>query len=468
MLTAPLPPTPNPTTADATAALVRALPSDFLFGVSTAAYQIEGAVAEGGRGRSVWDDFCAEPGRIIDGSSGAVACDSYHRYGEDVALMADLGVGAYRFSIAWPRIQPDGTGAPNQAGLDYYERLVDALLAAGIAPAATLFHWDLPSALQARGGWLERDTAYRFAEYAAHVATRLGDRVAMWMPVNEPNVVMSMGHVTGEHAPGLTLGLGALQVGHHLMLGHGLAVAALRATTTGRVGCANNHLPVWPASDAPADQAAADMLDRLYNRFFSDSVLLGAYPDGIGALLSGPVADDLAVISAPLDFYGVNSYNPLRIGAPDGERNDGAGPETMFRYAPVEGYPHTAFDWPVVPGAFRQLFVDLVARYPDMPPIYVTENGCSYPTAPGPDGAVHDTERVDFYAQHLRALAEARGSGVDIRGYFAWSLLDNFEWAQGYTQRFGLVWVDFETLERLPKDSFRWYADVIAAVRSAQ
>lgn len=477
MLTTPLAPEPNPTTEQAGADAAATLGADFLFGVSTASYQIEGAVTEDGRGRSVWDDFCARPGAIGDGSSGATACDSYHRYPEDVALMSGLGVGAYRFSIAWPRVQPDGVGAVNPAGLDYYDRLVDALLAAGIAPAATLFHWDLPSALQERGGWLERDTAYRFAEYAGHVVDRLGDRVAMWMPVNEPNVVTTLGHATGIHAPGMTLGFGSLQVAHHLLLGHGLAVARLRAGGATQVGCANNHLPIWPASPDPADVGAAGIFDAIYNRFFIEPMLRGEYPDGMGAMLTGPVAEDLQTISVPLDFYGLNTYNPVRVGSPEGAVATavlGARPEVAagtpagmpFIQLPVDEYPHTAFDWPVVPAAMTQLLLDLTERYPGIPPIYITENGCSYPTGPGPDGTIEDVERVDFYAQHLRAVGRARQRGADVRGYFAWSLLDNFEWAEGYEQRFGLVWVDFGTFARSPKASYHWYAGLIAAVRA--
>lgn len=467
MLTSPLAPAPMPSTEEATA-LAATLPPDFLFGVSTASYQIEGGVTEDGKGRSVWDDFCETPGKIVDGSSGAVACDSYHRYGEDVALMADLGVGAYRFSLAWPRILPDGAGAINGAGLDYYDRLVDALCAAGIQPAATLFHWDLPSALQAGGGWTSRDTAYRFGEYAAVVAQRLADRVAVWFPVNEPNIVTTLGHGIGRHAPGMELGLGALQVGHHLLLGHGLAVEALRAHGARAVGCANNHQPIWPASAEPADLSAAALFDAIYNRFFVESMILGAYPDELAGMLSGPVAEDLAVIAAPLDFYGVNTYNPMRVAAPGSAAALAAAVPAdgmPFVQVPVEGYPTTDFGWPVVPRAFGQLLRDLTERYPGLPPIVVTENGCSTGSAAVGDERTEDRFRVDFYAQHLAEVARARADGVDIRGYFAWSLLDNFEWAEGYTQRFGLVWMDFATLERTPKASYRWYRDLVSAVR---
>ncbi|MBV9832470.1 MAG: beta-glucosidase [Marmoricola sp.] len=433
-------------------------PPGFVFGTSTASYQIEGAVHEDGRGVSVWDTFCAQPGTIVDGSSGEVACDHYHRYAEDVALMKDLGVGAYRFSIAWPRVQPDGSGPVNTKGLDFYDRLVDELVAAGIEPMATLFHWDLPQALQdsGAGGWLERSTAERFAEYAALCAERLGDRVAKWAPVNEPNVVTMIGHAEGRHAPGLKLGVGALPVAHHLNLGHGLAVQALRAAGATQVGTANNHAPIWPDTDSAEDEEAADLFDDLWNRLFAGPMLLGEYPERwVDAL---PVQDgDLETIRQPIDFYGFNHYNPMGIGAaPEGS-------EIPFRMTEITGYPLTEFHWSVVPAGMRQVINQLCERYPDIPPIYVTENGCSYGMGPDDDGVVDDQPRIDFYDGYLRAVADAIGDGCDVRGYYAWSLMDNFEWGEGYTMRFGLVHVDYETLVRTPKRSFQWYADMIAA-----
>ncbi|HET7277033.1 MAG TPA: family 1 glycosylhydrolase [Dermatophilaceae bacterium] len=450
------------------------LPQDFLFGTATASYQVEGAVTEGGRGRSVWDDFCDRPGAIRDGSSGTVACDHYHRYADDIALMKELGADAYRFSIAWPRIQPDGTGPANAEGLAFYDRLVDGLLEAGITPAATLFHWDLPSALEAGGGWLVRETALRFAEYAAIVAGHLGDRVRMWMPVNEPVIVTLLGYATGVHAPGRTLMLDAMPVAHHLLLGHGLAVQALRAAGAGSVGCAHNHTPVWPGSDDPADRGAADVYDVLHNRLFADPVLLGSYPSGMADGMPGPVAEDLAIISAPLDFFGFNYYRPTRVGAVDGpaaRAAGGAGPADLelsglpalpFAMLPIEGYPRTGFGWPVVPEGLHEQLLILRDRYGDrLPPVFVTENGCAHAGGPGPDGKVHDPERITYLESHLDAVARAREDGVDVRGYFCWSLLDNFEWAEGYTQRFGLVHVDYDTLRRTPKDSFAWFAQRI-------
>jgi beta-glucosidase len=445
------------------------LPDGFEFGVSTAAYQIEGAIDDDGRGDSIWDTFCAQPGRIVDGSSGEVACDHYHRYKEDVALMADLGVDGYRFSISWPRIQPDGTGRANGRGLAFYDRLVDRLLENGVRPMATLYHWDLPQALEDKGGWLNRETAERFAEYATVVGMRLGDRVEHWIPVNEPNVVTMLGYAVGAHAPGRRLLFDALPVAHHLLLGHGLATRALRAVNVRSVGTANNHTPVWPASDSEEDKQAAHTYATLWNHLFADPILRGAYPEGFAPLMPGPVAEDLQVISAPIDFYGINYYSPTRVGVPGPDRPaelpvDVSGlPFTML---PVEGYPRTDFGWPVVPEGLRDLLVMMQHEYDGLlPPVHITENGCAYNDEPGADGRVHDQRRVDYLDGHLRAVAQAIDAGVDVRGYYTWSLIDNFEWAEGYTKRFGLVHVDYETQRRTPKDSFHWYAKVIAEHR---
>ena len=445
------------------------LPADFLFGVSTASYQIEGAVQEDGRRPSVWDDFCARPGAIVDGSSGAVTCDSYHRIAQDVAAMADLGVDAYRFSVAWPRVIPEGRGAVNAAGLDYYDRLVDALCEKGIKPCPTLFHWDLPSVLEAEGGWLQRSTAEAFGEYAAVVAARLADRAAMWFPVNEPNVVTFLGYAFGNHAPGRQLGVAALPVAHHLLLGHGLAVAALRAAGATSVGCANNHSPIWPASDSPEDTLAASMFDAIYNRLYAEPIVLGSYPAELAAFLPPAAADDLPTISAPLDFYGFNYYNPTLVAATPGEDGDPSPFATglPFHVRRIEGYPLTDFDWPVVPDGLREIAVQLTQRYAGrLPPLYVTENGCCDNTGPDAAGRVPDSARIAYLDSHLAALAEARAQGAPAAGYFTWSLMDNFEWAEGFTKRFGLIHVDFDTLKRTPKDSFGWYRDRIAAVRA--
>ncbi|MEV0593923.1 GH1 family beta-glucosidase [Nonomuraea cavernae] len=422
----------------------------FLWGTATAAYQIEGAVAEDGRGVSIWDTFAHEPGRVRDGHTGDVACDHYHRWREDLGLMTDLGVNAYRFSIAWPRIQPEGAGPANPAGLGFYERLVDGLLAAGITPVPTLFHWDLPQALEDRGGWLERDTAERFAEYAGLVAERLADRVPMWITLNEPFVHMAFGYGMGAHAPGRALLLDALPVAHHQLLGHGLAVRALRAAGAGQVLITNNCTPVWPASGSEEDLAAAVAYDALHNRLFNDPILLGSYPDLSAYGTEVEVRDgDLATISAPLDGLGINYYNPTRIAAPTG---DGL----PFSDVGVTGYPTTAFGWPVVPDGLRELLTGLRERYgAALPPVYVTENGCSQPDELTPAG-VDDQARIAYLDGHIDAVGRARQEGVDVRGYFVWSLLDNFEWAEGYHQRFGLVHVDFATQRRTPKASYHW------------
>ncbi|GAB2866817.1 GH1 family beta-glucosidase [Nocardioides pacificus] len=449
------------------------LPDGFRFGASTASYQVEGGVAEGGRGPSIWDTFCVEPGpdgrgRILDGSSGAVACDHFHRVDEDVALMKGLGLDGYRFSISWSRIQPTGTGPANEAGLDFYDRLVDELLGAGIDPMATLYHWDLPQALETpaaggAGGWMARETAERFAEYAGLVAARLGDRVRDWIPVNEPNVASFFGYALGIHAPGRALLFDALPAAHHLMLGHGLATAALRAEGATSVGTANNHAPCWPASDDPADVEATGFFDALWNGFFADSVLLGRYPDGFAELLAPAVPDlagDLAVIAAPLDFYGLNYYNPFAVGAAQ------PGADMPFEHREISGYPTTDFGWPVVPAGLTEQLVTLRERYGDaLPPVVITESGCSYGMGPDADGVVDDQPRIDYLDAHLRAVADAIEAGVDVRGYFTWSLLDNFEWTEGYTQRFGLVHVDYDTLVRTPKRSYEWYAAMVAAQR---
>ncbi len=431
------------------------LPGGFLWGVSTSAYQIEGAVAEDGRGVSIWDTFSATPGRIVDGTTGAVATDSYHRFPDDIALMRDLGVGAYRFSVAWPRIQPDGTGPANAAGLDFYERLVDGLLDAGIAPVATLFHWDLPQALQDRGGWLDRETAHRFGEYAALVSGRLGDRVRMWITLNEPFVHMSLGYGLGTHAPGEQLLFDAFPVAHHQLLGHGLAVAALRDHSSSPVAIANNYSPARPASGSPADLAAATAYDALHNRVFTDPLFGLGYPEG-AADLSVVREGDLDVIAAPIDALGVNYYNPTGVRGPE----DGS--PLPFEMVPLEGYRTTAFDWPVAPDGLHEMLVTLHGRYGRaLPPIYITESGCAYDDVVGPDGTCADPDRITYLDGHLAALRDAQADGVDVRGYFVWSLLDNWEWAEGFTKRFGLVHVDFETQTRTPKGSYEWLRERI-------
>ncbi|MGD0684249.1 MAG: GH1 family beta-glucosidase [Streptosporangiaceae bacterium] len=439
-------------------------PAGFAWGAATAAYQIEGAVAEDGRWESVWDTFCRRPGAIRDGHTGDVAADHYHRWPGDIELMTRLGITAYRFSIAWPRVQPPGHGPANDRGLDFYDRLTDALLAAGITPVPTLFHWDLPQPLEDLGGWLARDTAYRFADYTALAARRLADRIPLWITLNEPFVVTTLGYGLGIHAPGQALGLGALPTAHHQLLGHGLATAALRSAGARQVAITNNYAPAWPASDSPADVTAARAYDSLHNRLFTDPVLLGAYPDlsAFGIVdAPGYVRDgDLALISAPLDALGVNYYSPARLSAlPDSP--------LPFHREPIPGYPVTAFGWPVVPAGLRELLLLLRERYGQaLPPVYITENGCSTDDVVAADGTIDDQPRIRYLDEHLRALHEAITAGVDVRGYLTWSLIDNFEWAEGYNQRFGLVHIDFSTQQRTPKSSFGWYRALIAAQRS--
>jgi len=439
-----------------------AFDSGFMWGVATAAYQIEGAAGVDGRGDSIWDTFCRRPEAIRDGHTGDVACDHYNRWAEDVALMGDLGVTAYRFSIAWPRVQPSGSGPANQAGLDFYDRLTDALLRAGITPVPTLYHWDLPQPLEDGGGWLNRDVAWRMADYAALAAGRLADRIGMWITLNEPFVVTAFGYALGIHAPGKALMLDALPTAHHQLLGHGLATAALRAAGAREVAITNNYSPAWPASDSPADVAAARACDALQNRMFTDPVLLGTYPDlsafGAGDASLDCVADgDLAIISAPIDGLGVNYYMPTRLSALPNS-------PLPFQLEPIPGYPVTAFGWPVIPAGLTEMLTSLRDWYGDaLPPVYVTENGCSQEDVVAPDGTVADQGRIDYLDGHIRAVRQAIDDGVDVRGYFEWTLTDNFEWSEGYHQRFGLVYTDFETQRRIPKASFAWYRDMIAA-----
>ncbi|MCW2087967.1 UNVERIFIED_ORG: beta-glucosidase [Rhodococcus erythropolis] len=451
-------------------------PSSFVWGTATAAYQIEGAVAEDGRGPSIWDEFCDRPGVVVGGDTGTVAADHYHRWESDIELMNQLGLDAYRLSLSWSRILPTGSGAVNAKGLDFYDRLIDRLCSAGITAAVTLFHWDLPLALQEQGGWMNRDTSYRLGEYAQVVGERLSDRVGMWMPLNEPVVHTLYGHALGVHAPGLALGFEAFQAAHHQLLGHGLAVEALRATGCTNIGIASNHAPVRAASDSPEDVMAADIYDHVVNWMFADPVLVGKYPaDEFAQLLSGPVDEDLKIIGAPLDWYGINYYEPTMIAAPvEGQGTEGVlevdlPPGLPFAPVAITGYPTTDFGWPIVPEGLGEILRTFHARFGDaLPPIYITESGCSFHDAPDAGGVVDDEARIDYHDAHLRALRSAMDDGVDVRGYFVWSLLDNFEWAAGYKERFGLVHVDFDTQKRTPKTSFEWYRGLIAEHKAAQ
>jgi beta-glucosidase len=449
------------------------LPADFLWGVATAAYQIEGAAAEDGREPSIWDTFARTPGRVRGGDTGDVACDHYHRYRDDVRLMADLGVKAYRFSVSWPRVQPGGQGPANPAGLDFYRRLVDELLDHGIQPWLTLYHWDLPQPLEDAGGWPVRDTAGRFADYAQLAHAALGDRVRHWTTLNEPWCSSFLGYGSGAHAPGRRDRTAAVQAAHHLMLGHGLAVQALRAADpTVEAGVTLNLYAVSPQGDGPADADAARRIDGLANRFFLDPVLLGRYPADVVEDLRevsdfGHVRDaDLAVIAAPLSMLGINYYSRYVVAGPDGadsspgywrKPTDWPGSEHV-RFV-RRGLPVTAMNWEIDAPGLVEVVSRVAAEYPPLP-LYITENGAAFADEPGPDGTVDDPDRVAYLAEHVAACERAVRAGVPLRGYFAWSLLDNFEWAWGYSRRFGLVYVDYATQRRIPKSSAYWYRDV--------
>jgi beta-glucosidase len=436
-------------------------PSDFVWGAATASYQIEGAVHEDGRGESVWDRFCATPGKVRGGDTGDVACDFYHRYRDDVKLMKELGLDAFRFSIAWPRVLPQGRGAVNQAGLDFYDRLVDELLANGIEPFATLFHWDTPQALEDEGGWRARETAEAFVEYAEAVVTRLGDRVRHWITHNEPWVYAWVGNAWGLHAPGRTSEADAVAVAHHLLLSHGWAVEAIRrASADARVGITLNLSQIYPATDTPEDEAAAYRRDGEDNRWFLDPLFRGSYPADLlerNELVAPHVRDgDLETVSVPLDFLGVNNYSRFIVAAgADGPQNVG-NPDAQ----------HTDMGWEVYPDGLHDVLVR-VARDYEPAAIYITENGAAFPDVRVHDGAVHDVERTAYLESYIGAVGRAIAGGAPVKGYFVWSLLDNFEWAFGYSKRFGIVYIDFPALERVPKDSFYWYRDLIASRRGA-
>ena len=440
-------------------------PPGFRWSAATAAFQIEGSRAADGRGRSIWDDFVATPGAVRDGATADPGPDSYRRHREDVALLTALGVDRYRFSISWVRIQPEPGGPVSRAGLDYYRRLADDLLEAGVTPFATLYHWDLPSVLEERGGWLDRDTALRFGEYAEIVAQSLGDTIRHWYTLNEPVSTSLQGYAVGTLAPGRQLLFGALPTVHHQLLAHGLALRTLRAAGAEEVGIVNNHTLVLPASQTDPDLAAAAVYDLLHNRVFADPVLTGTYPDleafGIPPM---PVEEgDLELISAPGDFYGINFYNPTTVAAaPEGS-------PVPFEIVPTPGAPVTGFgsEWPIVPAALTGLLLDLRERYGDrLPSLVIGENGASFPEPDHVDGPVPDAERISYLAGHIDAVGAAAAAGVDVREYTVWSLLDNFEWADGWSQRFGLVHVDFDTSARTPKASFDWYRALIAEARA--
>ncbi|HEX8917238.1 MAG TPA: GH1 family beta-glucosidase [Chloroflexota bacterium] len=440
-----------------------AFPADFVWGAATASYQIEGATTEDGRGESIWDRFSKTPGAVRNGETGDIACDHYHRYPEDVELMRHLGLSAYRFSIAWPRIIPAGIGQVNTRGLDFYDRLVDELLSHGIQPFATLYHWDLPQALEDEGGWTNRATAEAFATYVETVVGRLGDRVKHWITHNEPWVAAWVGYGWGKHAPGREEGpAGALSASHHLLLSHGLAVPVIRRECPdARVGITLNLTPVYPATDEPADVKAASNVDGTSNRLFLDPIFRGTYPADIVELYreQQPRIEqgDLETISAPIDFLGINNYFRQIVRA-DPEK------QVVFVRNPEGEY--TAMDWEVAPDAFHDLLVRVSRDYAPHR-MYVTENGAAYPDVRTHEGKVLDPERQHYLELYFAAAGRAIDDGVPLAGYFVWSLLDNFEWAEGYWKRFGIVYVDYPTLERVPKGSFQWYRSLIAEQRAA-
>lgn len=443
-------------------------PAGFLWGAATAAYQIEGGAREGGRGPSVWDTFSHTEGKVAKGHTGDVACDHYHRVEDDVAMMADLGLQTYRFSISWSRVMPEGRGKTNAEGIAFYHRLIEALLARDIVPCPTLFHWDLPQGLEDIGGFRNRDTVSWFGDYAQLMAREFGDAVSMWSTFNEPWCHAYLGHAAGYHAPGLTDPKAAITVAHHQLLAHGLALQAMRAERDGLslgivINPSNVRSEGFPA--APEDQMS--IVDGIHNRWWFDSTLKGEYPADLmqrfGELADAVQPGDLEVINQPLDWMGINYYFDILL------RGLGSGEASyrMAAYPTVTGVTeadrravHTDMGWPITPEGFTELLVRLKDDYPNMPPIYITENGCAYDD-PVIDGACHDPRRIEYLDLHLRALRDAIDAGVDVRGYYQWSLMDNFEWSLGYDKRFGLVHIDFETLARTPRDSAHWFREVI-------
>ncbi|MEU8795354.1 GH1 family beta-glucosidase [Streptomyces sp. NPDC048643] len=450
----PQPPFPQPDRA-------RLLPENFRFGVATSAFQIEGAPTADGRSDSIWDTFCRVPGAVAAGDTGDLACDHYRRMPEDVDLLAGLGVDTYRFSVSWPRVQPGGRGPASRAGLDFYDRLVDRLLAKGVDPWLTLYHWDLPQELEDAGGWPHRDTAHRFADYAALVFDRLGDRVHAWTTLNEPWCVAMYGYADGMHAPGRRDRRAALHAVHHLLLGHGEAVRRMQeqAGPEHDFGLTLNLTPSLPATDSSEDVAAARRADGLGIRLYLDPILLGTYPEDVVSDLAEegitlPVQDgDLDIIATSIDVLGVNYYFSERIAA--------------GRPVREEDGPVTALGWPVTPDGLTDLLLRVSREYPAVP-LVITENGGAFTDATLEEGRVCDGDRIAFLAAHIDAVAEAHVQGVDVRGYFVWTLLDNFEWAHGYGPTFGLVSVDRKTMARTPKESARWFRDFLRAQRQPQ
>ena len=464
---------PRTPTTDA----IRPFPPGFLWGTATASYQIEGATAADGRGRSIWDTFARRPGAVVNGDTGDIACDHYHRMEADLDLLGELGVGTYRFSVAWPRVQPTGKGPANQAGLDFYRRLVDGLRARNIEPTLTLYHWDLPQPLEDEGGWCVRDTAERFADYVDLVARALGDRVTRWITLNEPWCSSWLGYGAGYHAPGIRDIGKATAANHHLLLAHGKALPILRAATDATVGITLNLGDHRPGSEHPLDVAAARRADGNLNRLFLEPIFHGRYPHdmlehyatvepGFSVVREG----DLDLIAQPLDFLGINYYFPSTV--VDVARATEARlagyfvpphdpfPDLELRSIETPGRDRTAMDWEIHASSLTKLLVRIRDEYTTVP-IYITENGAAFDDYVDPNGAVHDLNRIAYLQEHVSAVHDAIDAGVNVQGYFVWSLLDNFEWSFGYSRRFGIVWVDFPSGERLAKESFHWYRDTI-------
>lgn len=437
-------------------------PKDFMWGVATSSYQIEGAVTQGGRGATIWDTFSHTHGKTLNGDTGDVACDHYNRYQEDVALMASLAVQSYRFSLAWSRILPQGTGKINHEGLDFYDRLIDALLAHNITPMVTLYHWDLPQTLQDAGGWVARDIVHAFVNYADVATRRLGDRVKLWTTHNEPWCISFLSHFVGEHAPGQRDMRSALAAAHHVMLSHGMALEAIRANVgDAKAGITLNFTHVDPADDREEDIAAAHRLDGYFNRWFLDPIFKAQYPEDMwaffGSLVPSVHEGDLEVIARPMDYLGMNYYTRTLVGA---------GKEEPFFTRTVRARAeHTAMDWEVYPQGMETLLVRIHETY-SPPAIYITENGAAFDDAPDAEGNISDARRQAFLEAHFEAAERAIARGVPLKGYYVWSFLDNFEWAFGYERRFGIVYVDFKTQKRTPKQSALWYRDWIEAQKA--
>jgi beta-glucosidase len=432
-------------------------PNGFLWGLSTSAYQIEGAVNEDDRGPSIWDTFSHLPGTVFDEATGDIACDHYHRWPGDVALMRELGVGAYRLSTAWPRILPEGRGRSNPKGLEFYDRLLDGIMEAGIEPWVCLYHWDLPQALEYRGGWQNRDVASWFSDYAILTVRRLGDRVKHWATFNEPNAAAVLGYGEGSHAPGIRGRESALRAIHVMNLAHGLGVEAIRSERADLlIGNIYNFHPREPASEREEDEIAAITFEALWNRSSPDPQIHGSYPEPLAAEMEALVEPgDFEIIKQKLDFFAFNHYTRSRV------RRDPDHPFQASAIPPEPGAPVTDMGWEIAPDAFRQVMIEAKERYSGDLPIYILENGAAFPDRIDADGRIRDERRVAYLRSYLGAVQDAIEAGVPVRGYFSWTLLDNFEWAFGYSKRFGLVHVDFETLERRPKDSFYFYSDLV-------